>query len=167
MVLVACGLAPLAGASPSDPKVDPTQAVTFPVEALSLPVEDLLFPLGNADASVIDDGQTVVLQADVFFAYNDAELSERAHQELTGLAERLRGRAPVLVVTGHTDADGPDAHNLDLSRRRAESVRAELADLLAGVTIRAEGRGESDPVADNGTPDGRARNRRVTITVGG
>lgn len=160
-------LAPWVGAAPADRTVDPSAAVTFPVERATLPTDALLFPVGNADASVVDDGETVVLQADVFFAYDDATLSERAHSELASLAGQLRERAPILLVTGHTDADGTDAHNLDLSRRRAEAVRATLVSLLPGVTIRAEGRGEAEPVADNDTPEGRAQNRRVTITVAG
>jgi OOP family OmpA-OmpF porin len=71
-----------------------------------------------------------------------------------------------LVISGHTDSTGSDAYNQDLSQRRAESVRAYLvsqgspADKLSAV-----GYGESNPVADNGTKEGRAQNRRVELSV--
>jgi outer membrane protein OmpA-like peptidoglycan-associated protein len=76
-------------------------------------------------------------------------------------------------VTGHTDATGEDAYNLDLSRRRAEAVAAWLRARpeLGGWTFTVAGKGEAAPVAPNSRPDGsddpegRARNRRVEVTI--
>lgn len=69
-----------------------------------------------------------------------------------------------LVIAGHTDAQGSDEHNLDLSNRRAQSVVAWLVGHgIAADRLQAEGRGESQPVASNDTPEGRALNRRVEL----
>jgi outer membrane protein OmpA-like peptidoglycan-associated protein len=71
-----------------------------------------------------------------------------------------------LVIQGHTDATGDDAHNQDLSERRARAVVAWLvAQGVAGERLSAEGKGESEPVADNETAAGRAQNRRVVLRV--
>lgn len=70
-----------------------------------------------------------------------------------------------LVITGHTDSVGPDAFNLDLSKRRAQSVKQYLIEQYAIDEHRliVRGAGESQPIADNNTPEGQAQNRRVTI----
>jgi OmpA-OmpF porin, OOP family len=80
---------------------------------------------------------------------------------------RLLAADPALSVrvVGHTDAQGTAAHNLDLSRRRAQRVVDALATAhgVARARMQAEGLGASRPLADNGSEDGRARNRRVEI----
>ena len=69
-----------------------------------------------------------------------------------------------LVIAGHTDAQGSDVHNLDLSNRRAQSVVAWLVGRgIAADRLQAEGHGESQPVASNDTAEGRALNRRVEL----
>ena len=65
---------------------------------------------------------------------------------------------------GHTDADGSDAYNLDLSRRRAESVKGYLVMRgVSGARVATIGYGEQYPKADNATEEGRAQNRRVEL----
>lgn len=71
------------------------------------------------------------------------------------------------TIVGHTDSRDSDAHNQTLSERRAEAVEAALADRLPGVEFTVEGRGETEPIASNSTEEGRALNRRVTITMEG
>jgi OOP family OmpA-OmpF porin len=67
-------------------------------------------------------------------------------------------------VTGHTDSVGSDAFNQRLSERRAQAVVAYLESKGVGAgRLRASGAGESQPIADNGTEEGRAKNRRVEL----
>ena len=73
-------------------------------------------------------------------------------------------------MEGHTDSTGADDYNMELSRRRAETVRDFLVQnfpRLANTQFSVRGFGETRPVASNDTADGRARNRRVEIRVGG
>ncbi|MCA9571376.1 MAG: OmpA family protein, partial [Myxococcales bacterium] len=109
-------------------------------------------------------GQEVVLYGIRF----DVD-SDRLRAEAGPTLERLKGvleKLPELKVAieGHTDADASDAHNLDLSRRRAEAVVAWLAERgIARDRLEPVGRGEAEPIADNATSAGRALNRRVEI----
>jgi len=70
-----------------------------------------------------------------------------------------------LIIIGHTDADGSDDDNLSLSQKRAESVKEALVKVygIAENRLQTEGKGESDPVGDNNTSDGKAQNRRVVF----
>lgn len=71
-----------------------------------------------------------------------------------------------LVIEGHTDSTGDDEHNRDLSERRARAVVTWLAEKgVAPARLSAQGKGETDPVADNETAQGRAENRRVVLVV--
>jgi len=103
----------------------------------------------------------------VHFAHDRAVLTPAAKLVLKAAATRLKARRGVRVeVAGHTDARGSDAYNRRLSRRRAEAVMAYF--VARGVpesALSAEGYGESAPVADNTTPAGRARNRRVELRI--
>ena len=70
------------------------------------------------------------------------------------------------AIAGHTDADGSDSHNQDLSERRAKSVVAWLvAHGIEASRLTPVGRGESEPIADNDTSAGRALNRRVEVAA--
>lgn len=68
-----------------------------------------------------------------------------------------------LKIVGHTDSDGSDTNNMDLSKKRAESVKNALVSVYGvnGNRLTVDGKGESEPLADNSTPDGKAQNRRV------
>jgi OmpA-OmpF porin, OOP family len=88
------------------------------------------------------------------------EYREQAKEEL--------GRADHVMITGYTDNVGEPADNSTLSLRRAEAVRDHLISLGADPTkFQVSGAGESNPVADNSTDEGRAKNRRVEVTVMG
>jgi OOP family OmpA-OmpF porin len=74
----------------------------------------------------------------------------------------------VIIAVGHTDSIGTDAYNQRLSVRRAESVKAYLVSKgIEKNRVYTEGKGEKQPVADNKTSEGRAKNRRVEIEVVG
>ncbi|MCP4975069.1 MAG: OmpA family protein [Maribacter sp.] len=70
-----------------------------------------------------------------------------------------------LMIEGHTDSDGDDASNMDLSKQRADAVKNALIEIynVAGSRLQTTGKGESEPVGDNGTADGKAQNRRVVF----
>lgn len=119
---------------------------------------------------VTETGETVTidLAADVLFAFDKADLNPAAQTKLAEIVQKLiaDGATGQISVVGHTDSQGSDSYNLDLSNRRAQSVAAVLQPQLAsqGLTFAVEGRGEAEPVADNSTPEGQQANRRVTIT---
>ena len=68
-----------------------------------------------------------------------------------------------LNIIGHTDSDGPDDSNLKLSKERAEAVKTALVNIynISANRLTTEGKGESEPVAENNTASGKAQNRRV------
>jgi outer membrane protein OmpA-like peptidoglycan-associated protein len=114
---------------------------------------------------------TISLAADVLFEFDRADLTPAAQEQLAGVADELADVGPrTVAIDGHTDNHGEPAYNQDLSERRAEAVRAWLADRLGGeFTFETAGHGEDRPVAANenedgsDNPEGRAVNRRVEI----
>ncbi len=105
----------------------------------------------------------------VRFGFDEADLSEEARSALRLFAGSLSEHGPGVYVEiqGHTDDIGPDEYNLRLGARRAESVRRYL-NREAGVPphrMAVISYGESEPLADNGSRDDRARNRRVALVV--
>ncbi|HEY8547774.1 MAG TPA: OmpA family protein [Acidimicrobiales bacterium] len=146
------------------------------VRDLQFRVRDLTFRTNALDNSErveeAPEETSVTLAADVLFEYNEADLTAEAKERLAVLAEQLDELGPrEITIGGHTDSDGDEAANQDLSERRAEAVRAELdAELGDGFTFSVAGYGETQPVAPNAhddgsdNPEGRALNRRVEIT---
>jgi OOP family OmpA-OmpF porin len=101
----------------------------------------------------------------VNFDNNSSNLRPESLTILDKAVETLKAWGDVKVeVAGHTDSVSSDAYNLDLSQRRAETVRAYLIDKgVAADRLSAKGYGESQPVADNKTEEGRFKNRRVEL----
>ncbi len=89
--------------------------------------------------------------------------------KLNDLTSKLQGmNLEVIIAVGHTDSIGTDAYNQRLSVRRAEAVKAYLVSKgIEKNRVYTEGKGEKQPVADNKTAEGRAKNRRVEIEVVG
>ncbi len=106
----------------------------------------------------------VILEG-VNFLVNKAELFENAKKILDVVATSLIAHPEVNVeIGGHTDADGSDAYNLKLSDRRAKAVQDYLVKKgVPAAQLTAKGYGETQPVADNATPEGKAKNRRVEL----
>ncbi len=104
----------------------------------------------------------------VFFDYDRDELRNESRPELNRAAEFLRSHPQLHAeIAGHTDSVGSPAYNRGLSRNRAEAVRRFLVTQgIDAARLSAGGYGEEQPVDDNGTDDGRARNRRVEMRVG-
>ena len=103
----------------------------------------------------------------VLFDFNKAELKPEALRQLDVVVQALREQPTLQThITGHTDSIGSDAYNLKLSQRRSESVANYLVkNGAARQSIRADFRGEREPVASNATDEGRAQNRRVEIVL--
>jgi outer membrane protein OmpA-like peptidoglycan-associated protein len=107
----------------------------------------------------------------VEFAFNSADLAPEAEPTLRTIAEALQspelsGRR--IQIEGHTDSVGSDHYNLRLSEHRAERVKQYLVRhyRLPPERLMAVGRGEAEPIADNATPEGRQKNRRVELVNG-
>lgn len=111
--------------------------------------------------------QSSVRLEGVTFELNSARLTAEATQTLRRVAEALRGEPNLRAeIAGHTDSSGSDEYNLRLSQQRAESVLEFLVSQgIERNRLVARGYGETRPVADNGTPAGRERNRRVEFNV--
>lgn len=113
--------------------------------------------------------EKVTFAADALFDFNKAVLKPEATAKLDDLVSKLAGvNLEVIVAVGHTDAIGGDAYNDKLSIRRAEAVKSYLVKKgIEANRIYTEGKGKRQPVADNKTDAGRAKNRRVEIEVVG
>lgn len=100
------------------------------------------------------------------FASGSANLTAEARASLRALAVGLASGSGSILIEGHSDSQGEPAANLALSKRRADAVLKVLAEAgVGGSRLRAEGRGQDQPVADNSSAAGRAQNRRVEIIV--
>ncbi len=113
--------------------------------------------------------EKVTFAADAFFDTAKAVVKPEGKAKLDDLVGKLKGIAlEVIIAVGHTDARGSDASNQRLSVKRAESVKAYLVSKgIEANRVYTEGKGEKQPVADNKTKEGMAKNRRVEIEVVG
>jgi OOP family OmpA-OmpF porin len=111
----------------------------------------------------------VTFAADAFFDFDKSVLKPEGRAKLDDLVQKIRGiNLEVIIAVGHTDSIGTDAYNQRLSVRRAEAVKAYLVSKgIERNRVYTEGKGEKQPVADNRTKEGRAKNRRVEIEVVG
>jgi outer membrane protein OmpA-like peptidoglycan-associated protein len=111
---------------------------------------------------------TIALDAAVLFDTGQAVLKPEARQTLHEAAERVKkfAEAPV-VISGHTDNVGSDASNQTLSEHRASAVQQYFVtqEGISAARLTVKGYGESQPVADNTSEQGRARNRRVEVVI--
>jgi len=113
--------------------------------------------------------EKVSFAADAFFDFDKATLKPEGKSKLDQLTTQLGGiNLEVIIAVGHTDSVGTDAYNQKLSVRRADAVKAYLVSKgVESNRVYTEGKGEKQPVADNKTAEGRAKNRRVEIEVVG
>jgi OmpA-OmpF porin, OOP family len=113
--------------------------------------------------------EKVTFAADAFFDFGKSTLKPEAKAKLDDLVAKTAGvNLEVIIAVGHTDSVGSEAFNQKLSVSRAEAVKAYMVSKgIEKNRVYTEGKGEKQPVADNKTAEGRAKNRRVEIEVVG
>ena len=145
----------------------PKAAAPAPAAAAPAPAPAAAPAPAPATAQVA--AQKVTYAADAFFDFDKSVLKPEGRAKLDDLVSKIQGiNLEVIIAVGHTDSVGSDAYNQKLSVRRAEAVKAYL--ISKGIErnrIYTEGKGEKQPVADNRTAEGRAKNRRVEVEVVG
>jgi len=113
--------------------------------------------------------EKVTFAADAFFDVAKWNLKPEGRAKLDDLVSKMGGiNLEVIIAVGHTDSAGTDAYNQKLSVARSEAVKSYLVGKgIEASRVYVEGKGEKQPVADNKSADGRAKNRRVEIEVVG
>jgi OOP family OmpA-OmpF porin len=113
--------------------------------------------------------EKVTYAADAFFDFDKAVLKPEAKAKLDDLIGKTKGvNLEVIIAVGHTDSVGSDSYNQKLSIKRSEAVKDYIVSKgIEKNRVYTEGKGEKQPVADNKTAEGRAKNRRVEIEVVG
>ena len=113
------------------------------------------------------EGIIVKFDSGILFDIDKTDVKPLAQTNLKKLAVSLQNNPQTdILIVGHTDSTGTAAHNMELSIKRAASVRSYLiADGVDGSRLSTQGKGETEPIADNKTADGRAQNRRVEIAI--
>jgi type VI secretion system protein ImpK len=145
----------------------PPPAVAPPPRLAQLLKTDI--DAGKLQVADLADRSVVTILGDTLFAPGSADVSSRAQPLFADIAAALNKVPGPVVVSGHTDNVPIRSlrypSNWHLSKDRAENVRALLAATVDPKRLSAEGRADTEPVADNGTAAGRAKNRRVEITL--
>ena len=147
----------------SKAKLDESEAGPFKIETMSLAADD------SSDTKQDEKSTTVTVAGDVTFATDSDQLSAQADSVLASVVEQIK-KYPSggdLTITGHTDDVADDAHNQDLSERRAKAVSDRLKKLtdLSKWKESVSGKGESSPRVLNDSDERRQINRRVEITL--
>lgn len=138
-----------------------TEVAAAPVEApVAAPVET---PVPKPQVG----GELTSFNGSALFDTNSAELTAAGKQQLDQLTNKLNSQMRVtgIEIIGHADSRGSERYNQALSERRADSVREYLQQSLENVSVTASGMGESAPIADNSTAEGRQKNRRVDVRI--
>ncbi len=129
--------------------------------------EEMKRQMPNATVERVGEGIKITFNSDILFDVDKADLKEATKRQLSEFAQTLDKYPDTdLVIEGHADAQGPDDYNLKLSKQRADAVAAYLQSVgVKNGRIDEKGYGEAQPIADNSTEAGRAKNRRVDIAV--
>lgn len=166
------------------PGTEPSASAPVPIDSnapgLKIPQGGTLAPIKVLDiAEVVEDlggeerrqetNQTVMmaLQSEVMFPEDSAVFNAQASARIQAIAQEINSqKATAVRVFGFTDDQGSYEHGKELSKKRADAVQAELAKTVTNPSVQFDVRGYSEdyPIADNGTEEGRKKNRRVEIT---
>ncbi|PRY53642.1 outer membrane protein OmpA-like peptidoglycan-associated protein [Arcticibacter pallidicorallinus] len=115
----------------------------------------------------VQSGVKVTFASEILFPTNSSYLTEPAKEKLQKLVKVIKEKGSAkLLIEGHTDKTGTPEYNKWLSEKRAASVKAFAVSMgLSEASVSTTGLGDTKPVAVNSTPEGRAKNRRVEITI--
>ncbi|WP_421874097.1 OmpA family protein [Marinoscillum sp.] len=129
--------------------------------------EELRQDLEGADVERVGEGIKITFDSGLLFALDSYDLKSETRSNLSELSETLNKYENTnILIEGHTDATGPDAYNQTLSEQRANTVATYLtSQQVKASRLTTMGYGESQPVADNSTAEGRAQNRRVEVAI--
>ncbi len=130
--------------------------------------EEKLAQIPGTTVERLDEDMLLVhFESDILFEVNSAELNSRSRSSLDQAAEVfLEYPKTAIIAQGHTDSTGSEDYNQTLSEKRARSVLSYLVDRgVDGARMEAQGYGEAYPIADNGTAEGRQKNRRVDLLI--
>lgn len=120
-------------------------------------------------AEVVREGEGIIVKfsSGILFDIDKTALQPQAKTDIAQLAASLKNNPETnILIVGHTDNTGTAAHNMDLSIRRAEAVKAyAIANGVSASRLNTQGKGDTEPIADNTTVDGRSQNRRVEIVI--
>src|SRR5262249_12871815 len=117
---------------------------------------------------VVVKREKIEINDKIFFAYDSDRILPKSYDLLNNVGDVINQHTeiPAIFIEGHTDSDGPDDYNLQLSDRRAKSLRRSLIEHgVSDKRLKAKGFGETKPIASNDTEDGKAQNRRVEFTI--
>ena len=159
---------PATAAAGCDGAIKPAMAAPAPVAAAPAAPAPVVVPPPPAPPAP-PAATKVTYAADAFFDFNKSVIKPEGKAKLDDLTDKIKGiNLEVIIAVGHTDSVGGDAYNQKLSVRRSEAVKAYLVSKgIEKNRVYTEGKGEKQPVADNKTAEGRAKNRRVEIEVVG
>ncbi|MBU1627577.1 OmpA family protein [bacterium] len=180
-----CGLAKKASGLSTDAEIKALVDYIFPPRITPTPTRTPTAtptpPLDSDKDGVIDDndkcpGTPLGAKVDaegcwrlqnVYFEFDSAKIKQVCEQSLDEVANVLKANPNVkVIIEGHTDSKGSDEYNLNLSQKRADSIKKYLVSKgIAAENLSTKGYGESKPIADNETDEGRAKNRRIELTV--
>ena len=129
--------------------------------------EELRNDLKGAKVERIGEGIKITFDSGILFNFDSSALTPTSRENIAELAKTLNKYNDTdILIQGHTDSKGPEDYNQKLSEERAASVANYLTDLnVARTRITTVGYGETMPVADNSTAEGRALNRRVEVAI--
>jgi len=129
--------------------------------------EEIERDIEGATVERVGEGIKITFDSGIMFDFNKSALRPEAQENLTNLSVILNKYEDTdILIEGHTDATGTEEYNLELSKRRAESVANQISmEQVSATRFTIMGYGEVQPISDNSTTEGRQENRRVEIAI--